>query len=494
MRVIDIIIFIAYLIGIVLFGSSFYRKNKSSASFTLGNNNIPTWVISMSIFATFVSSISYLALPGQAFQSNWNPFVFSLSIPFASFMATRFFVPLYRSVNSPSAYTYLEMRFGPWAKTYVSVMYLLTQLMRTGTILFLLALTLNVILGWSMITVIIITGISVMIYSLLGGIQAVVWTDAIQGIILIAGALICAGIILFSMPDGPGQVFSIASENHKFSFGSMKSGLTSPTFWVVLVYGMFINLQNFGIDQNYIQRYMTASSEKEAKKSALYGGLLYIPVSLLFLFIGTSLFSYYSAYQGKLPANIQPDRVFPFFIINRLPVGLTGLLIASVFAAGMSTISTSVNSTATVILNDYFGGSLKGRITERKSMRILYSSSLLFSLLSICIAIAMINVQSALDAWWKLASIFSGGMLGLFLLGYFSKKANNFAAVTGVVAGLLVIGWMSLSPIFFNSPDLEKYASPYHSYLSIVFGTMAIFIIGFLIGQLMYRFRKSRIN
>lgn len=491
MSIIDITIFVVYLIGIVLFGSSFYWKNKSSSAFTLGNNNIPTWVISMSIFATFVSSISYLALPGQAYQSNWNPFVFSLSLPFASWMAAKFFVPLYRSVNSPSAYTYLELRFGPWAKIYVSVMYLLTQLMRTGTILFLLALTLNVILGWNMITVIIITGLSVMIYSLLGGIQAVVWTDAIQGIILIAGALACAVVLLFSMPEGPGQLFRIAAENHKFSLGSLKMELTTPTFWVVLIYGIFINLQNFGIDQNYIQRYMTASSEKEAKKSAIYGGLLYIPVSILFLFIGTSLFSYYTAHPGILPAGIQTDRVFPFYIVNNLPVGLTGLLIASIFAAGMSTISTSVNSSATVILNDYFKKSLKGENTENISMKILYSSSIIFSVLSIIIAIAMINVQSALDTWWKLASIFSGGMLGLFLLGYFSRRVNNSAAITGVVAGVVVIGWMSLSPIIFTGAELQKYASPFHSYLSIVFGTSVIFIVGFLGGSLLSKKGKK---
>ncbi|MBN1108588.1 MAG: sodium:solute symporter [Bacteroidales bacterium] len=484
MRITDIIIFISYLAGIVLFGSSFYRKNKTSSAFTLGNNRIPTWVISMSIFATFVSSISYLALPGQAFQSNWNPFVFSLSIPFASLMAVRFFVPLYRSINSPSAYTYLEMRFGPWAKTYVSVMYLLTQLMRTGTILFLLALILNVMLGWSIIAVIIITGLSVMIYSLLGGIQAVVWTDAIQAIILIAGALICAIVIVFSMPEGPGQLFSIAAQNNKYSLGSFRFDLTSSSFWVVLIYGIFINLQNFGIDQNYIQRYMTASSEKEAKRSALYGGLLYLPVSLLFLFIGTALFSYYSANPDLLPADIQPDRVFPLFIVSKLPVGLTGLLIASVFAAGMSTISTSVNSTATVILNDYFKKYLRSEDKERKSMRILYSSSVIFSILSIGIAIAMINVQSALDTWWKLASIFSGGMLGLFLLGYFAKKITNVAAITGVITGVLVIGWMSLTPILFTSIELQKYACPFHSYLSIVFGTSAIFVVGFLVGYL----------
>ncbi len=491
MKIIDIIIFLVYLIGIVLFGGSFYKKNKSSSSFTLGNSNIPTWVISMSIFATFVSSISYLALPGQAFQTNWNPFVFSLSIPFASFMAYKFFVPLYRSVNSPSAYTYLEMRFGPWAKIYASVMYLLTQLMRTGTILFLLALTINVILGWNMVFVIVITGFSVMIYSILGGIQAVVWTDAIQGIILILGALVCAILLMFSMPEGPGQIFQIAAANHRFSLGSFKPGLTSSTFWVVLLYGLFINFQNLGIDQSYIQRYMTASSEKEAKKSALYGALIYIPVSALFLFIGTSLYCFYTTHPGILPAGSQPDRVFPFFIVNNLPVGLTGLLVASIFAAGMSTISTSVNSSATVILNDYFRRKLKATDAERTSMKILYLSSFLFSIASIFIAIAMINVQSALDTWWKLASIFSGGMLGLFLLAFFSKKVNNIAAITGVSVGVIVIGWMSLSPFLFKSDDLQKFASPFHSYMSIVFGTMTIFITGFFTGVIINRLKRT---
>ncbi|HKJ41896.1 MAG TPA: hypothetical protein VKA27_07355, partial [Sunxiuqinia sp.] len=342
MSTIDIVIFIAYLLGIVLFGSSFYRKNKSSAAFTLGNQSIPSWVISLSIFATFVSSISYLALPGQAYLSNWNAFAFSLSIPFATYMAVKFFVPLYRSVNSPSAYTYLEKRFGPWAKTYVSVMYLLTQLMRAGTILFLLALLVHALLSWDMATIIIVTGLSVTIYSLLGGIQAVVWTDAIQAIILIGGAIVCIFTIIFGMPEGAGQIFRIAAENHKFSLGSFGASLTDSTFWVVLIYGLFINLQNYGIDQNYIQRYMTSNSEKEAKKSAMYGGLLYVPVSAMFLFIGTALFAFYKAHVGLLPADVQADQVFPQFIANQLPVGLTGFLIASVFAAGMSTISTSI--------------------------------------------------------------------------------------------------------------------------------------------------------
>ena len=256
MNTADILVFVIYLGAVTLFGSSFFKKNKSSSAFILGNNSIPGWVISMSIFATFVSSISFLALPGNAFLGNWNAFVFSLSIPIALWIAIKYFVPLYRKMNSPSAYTFLESRFGPWARVYVSACYLLTQVMRVGTILYLLALTLNAVAGWDIATIIIITGLLVTLYSILGGFEAVVWTDAIQGIILIAGALISALYLLFNMPEGPGQLFSLARDSDKFSLGSFDFNLAEPTFWVVLIYGIFINLQNYGIDQNYVQRYM----------------------------------------------------------------------------------------------------------------------------------------------------------------------------------------------------------------------------------------------
>ncbi len=485
MNGIDLTVFFLYMAGITIFGGSFFRKNKSSEAFTLGNSDIPGWVVTMSIFATFVSSISYLALPGIAFQSNWNAFVFSLSLPIAAFFAIKFFVPLYRRVNSPSAYTYMEQRFGPWARVYVSLCYLLTQLMRIGTILYLLALALNAIIGWDIATIIIVTGVVVTAYSMLGGLQGVVWTDAIQGIILIAGAVVCAVYILFAMPEGPEQLFAIAAENDKFSLGSFGLELSEPTFWVVLVYGIFINLQNYGIDQNYVQRYMASRSDRAAKRSAFYGGMLYIPVSALFLFIGTALFAYYGSAAAELPAELQDvnrsDRVFPYFIVNQLPTGVTGLLIASIFAAGMSTVSTSFNSSATVFLTDYYNKFLKREASDREAMRVLYLSSVVISVLGIAIGIAMINVKSALDAWWKLASIFSGGMLGLFLLGAFSSRRNVVGAIVGVIAGLLVILWLSLSNVFLGE---DAIGNQFHTYLTIVFGTTAIFLVGFLISLL----------
>ena len=252
--------------------------------------------------------------------------------------------------------------------------------------------------------------------------------------------------------------------------------------WVVLVYGIFINLHNYGIDQNYVQRYIAPRSDRDAKRSAFSGGMLYIPVSMMFLFIGTALFAFYQSGAAILPVDLQDinrsDAVFPHFIANELPAGVTGGLIASIFAAGMSTISTSYNSAATVVLADYYTRFFKKSPSERQSMQLLYISSLVISVSGICIAMAMINVKSALDAWWKLASIFSGGMLGLFLLGVFSRRKNVPGAVIGVVAGLLVIVWLSLSKLM-AGPAIP--GNHIHTYLTIVLGTSTIFLVGFLV-------------
>jgi SSS family solute:Na+ symporter len=209
--------------------------------------------------------------------------------------------------------------------------------------------------------------------------------------------------------------------------------------------------------------------------------MLYIPVSLMFFFIGTALFAFYQSSAGQLPPELQDpaksDGVFPYFIVSELPIGVTGLLIASIFAAGMSTISTSYNSSATVFLTDYYQRYFKKDASEKQAMRVLYISSVIISICGILIAIAMINVQSALDAWWKLASIFSGGMLGLFLLGVFSRQKNTVGAIVGVVIGVGIILWMSLSNVFLSEDAL---GNRFHTYLTIVFGTTAIFLVGFL--------------
>lgn len=497
MHIIDFIIFLLFTAGIVVFGCSFFRRGSTADEFTSAGQSLPGWVVGMSIFATYVSSISYIGYPGKAFASNWNAFVFSLSIPIASYIAARYFVPFYRKSGSVSAYTFLEERFGAWARLYASACYLLTQIARMGSILYLLAVPMYILMGWNLHVVIIATSVAIILYSMLGGLRAVIWADAIQGFILIGGALLCLVVLLCEMPEGPAQAFSLALHadgGNKFSLGSFSGSLTTSTFWVCLIYGIFTNLQNYGIDQNYVQRYHAAKSDRDARFSALFGGYLFMPVSALFFLIGTMLYGYYQSGAAPLPADIaaKPDYVFPYFIVNTLPVGLRGLLIASIFAAGMSTVSTSVTSAATIVLTDYFRPLLSWHrkrsetSVERKSreLLVLRTSSAVVGVLGIVVALAMLSVESIIDAWWTLSSIFSGGMLGLFLLGCASRHVHRLAALVGCLCGVAVIGWISLAGL------LDLPGPHLHPYLAIVLGTCSIFLVGFLLTAMLSCHRK----
>jgi SSS family solute:Na+ symporter len=462
---VDTLIITVYLTGVLIFGWWFYRKQKTAASFTRGEGKLPTWALGLSIFATYVSSISFLALPGNAFARDWNSFVFSLSILPAAIIAVRFFVPLYRRLNNDSAYAFLEDRFGRWARLYASACYLLTQLARAGAILYLLALPVNSLTGIELPVIICFIGFLVLIYSALGGIEAVVYTDAIQGVLLIIGALLCFFYLLDGIDGGLPTMISEATKSNKFSLGSFQIDWTNTSFWLVLFYGFFINLQNFGADQSYVQRYMGAKSLDDAKKTVWLGSLLYLPVSLLFFLIGTALWVYYS--QHPLPPDTPPDGVFPYFISTALPTGIKGLLVAAILSAGMSTLSTSINSSATLLLADFYPQE------DEKSLAFLRIASVVMAIFSTGAAMLFLGVKSALDVWWALASLFSGGILGLLLLGLLVKKP---AAKMAIIAGLLFILWSSLSNLFPSA----FFAVLVHANYVIIISTLLIFGIGFL--------------
>lgn len=472
----DLAVLLVYLAGTTGLGLWIGRKNTSAEQFTSASGRLPGWAVGLSIFGTFVSSISFLALPGKAYGADWNAFVFSLSIPLAAWIAVKWFVPFYRQRGEVSAYEHLEHRFGAWARTYAVVCYLLTQLGRMGTITYLLAIALQPLLGWSLSSIILLAGAIVLVYSFVGGIEAVIWTDALQSVVLIGGALACVAVLVNGV-DGFG-VFASETLTGKFSLGSFDFDWAQPTFWVVLVYGIFINLQNFGIDQSYVQRYATAKSEKEAIKSVWLGALLYVPISGLFLFIGTALFAYYRQYGDLLPEGTAADQVFPHFIQQGLPVGVTGLLVAGIFAAAQSTLSSSVNCAATLIHGDLYKRYLRPGAGAGESLWVLRLSTLVFGVAGTLVAFKMIGAESALDVWWKLAGVFSGGMLGLFLLGMLARRAKGGAAVVGVCLGVALIVWMTLSKLGADVP--ESWRSPFHDYLVPVFGTLTILLAGFL--------------
>ena len=340
--------------------------------------------------------------------------------------------------------------------------------------------------GWDITNIILLTGVLVTLYTVIGGIEAVIWTDAIQAAVLTVGAIVCATILLFGMPEGTGQLFVIAWENSKFSLGSMSLNFTESTFWVVLIYGLFINLQNFGIDQSYVQRYHVAESLASARKSIWVGALLYIPVSGLFLFIGSGLFAYYAAQPDLLPIALKADgmgdRIFPYFIVEALPQGLTGLIIAALFAAAMSSIDSSLNSSSTILMTDVYTRFVNKNATDKQKIRFLRIATLVLGVAGTAVAIKMISIKSVLGVWWNLAGIFSGGMLGLFLLAALSRRASSPQALVGIVAGLSLIIYATFAKNF----DLPY---PIHSLMTTVISTLAIFLIGSMLSM-----RRRRLN
>jgi solute:Na+ symporter, SSS family len=504
--ILDIAIILVYLLAMVWVGFYFSRKNKNSEQFTTASGKIPGWAIGLSIYATFLSSNTFLGVPGKAFGTNWNAFVFSISMPFAAWIASKFFVPFYRSTGEVSAYTHLENRFGPWARTYAVICFLLTQIARMGTIFFGIALTLQALVGYPMITIMVVMGICIILYTVLGGMEAVIWTEVVQGIIKTLGAVLILVLIISEM-GGVSEIFRIATDNHKISLGSLSPDLTQSTFWVVLFYGFFINLNNFGMDQNYIQRYHTATSAKQASKSVWMCVALYVPASLLFFIIGTCLFAYYqvnpellgvvkqqvaadklgvtaSATQiQQMAAQLQPadygDKVMPHFMVTKIPTGLIGLIVSALLSAAMSTISSGMNASATVFTMDIYKRYFNKNLGEKKKFYLLHLATVIFGLLGLVAGIAMIGVKSLLDAWWKLSGIFAGGMLGLFLLGIISRQTKNAEAFTAVLIGIVVILWMTFSVLIPGKYAFLK--SPLHENMVIVVGTLTIFLVGLLL-------------
>lgn len=482
LRRLDLVVLLVYVLGVVGLGSLFARGSGTPDRFMAAGRRLPGWVLGLSIFGTFLSSNTYLGVPGKAYAEDWSSFVFSLSLPFAAFVAARWFVPFYRSSGEISAYHHLERRFGRWARTYGMVCYLLTQLARVGSILFGVSLALHVLLGWSVAPLIVGLGLLVTLYTLLGGIEAVIWTDVVQSLMLTLGALLVVATVLSSVPGGLAEVLSRATGEGKTSLGSFAPDPTASTFWVVLLYGFFINLNNFGIDQSYVQRYHAAGSGGEAARSVWLAAWLYLPVSLLFFFIGTALFVFYRVHPGSLGGSVAADGVFPHFLVHELPPGVAGLVLAALLAAAMSSVDTSLNSSATVVLSDLYRTYVDPCPSERRSMTVLRLGTVAVGAAGTGIALAMIGVASLLDAWWTLSGVFAGGLLGLFLLGFLSRRASSPAAAMAVVAGVLVILWMTLSPGL--EGDLAPFRSPLHTNLVIVVGTLTIFLVGVALSRL----------
>ncbi len=482
----DKLILVFYFLAVILFGAYFRKKSSTSSGFMIADGRLPSWAVGLSILGTFVSSITFLAYPGQAYNANWDVFLFSLTLPPAALVATFYFIPLYRTRVKISAYEYLEQRFGPWARIYGSISFMLGSLARIGMILFLVSLVLHHLTGWSYATIIIITGIGVTCYTMLGGIEAVIWTDVIQVIILFGGAIVSVIILLAGMPEGPGQLFEIAAQKQKFSLGNWRPDFVVPTAWVVLIYGIIENLRNFGVDQNYVQRYQVTQSVKAASRSVWIAAIAYIPVSALFLFIGTALFSFYTANAQLLPASLEGsltgDKIYPYFIATQFPVGLRGLLIAAIFAAAMSSIDSSLNCVSTLTMLDFYKRYINPGADEKKSIKLLRVYTVVWGVLGTLTGLAMMEVRTALETGWQLAGIAGGGLVGLFLLGLICRWVKPWQAGTAVLASVMSIFWATFARELPRQWDFLECA--WHSRMIGVIGTLTLLVVGISLGVL----------
>ncbi len=439
---VDIAILVLYALVLVIMGVYFFRKTKTSEEFMVAGRGIPAWAAGIAVMSAYTSSISYIAIPGKAFDSNWHPLIFALAAIPVTWFVTKYVIPHYRKNNIISVYKYLENKIGEWGRVYASFSFLLFMIGRTAIILYLSSLLLTSFIDLDIRMLILIIGVVTIIYTLMGGMEAVIWTDVMQSIIMIGGILFVGYILTTEIFSKPEFLIQYAFDANKFSLGDTSFSFSSRTVWVMIIYGVTENIRNLMADQNYTQKYASVSSEKKAKKSVWIAMLIYLPLTAIFLYIGSALFAFYSGSGHTLdPSIVKGDQIFPYYIATELPVGMKGLIIAAILAASMSTIDSALNCSATVLYEDYYKKYFNKKATEKSSINFLRLSTIVWGIFGIAFAILMINAKSALDLWWQISGIFGGGILGLFLLAIFNVKISRKQGIISVIFSVLIIIW-----------------------------------------------------
>jgi len=486
LHLIDYLIIAAALTVSLGIGLKFGKNQNSTQKYFVAKGSIPSWAIGMSLMATLISSVTFLAYPGEGFSSNWILLVQGLMVPIVLILMVWFIVPLYRDVIGISAYEYFEKRFGVFARMYSSIAFVLTHFSKMGTVFFLLALALSSMTGTNTFAIIWVIGLVVITITLIGGIEAVIWADVIQGFLLIGGGIVAFVILLFSLKGGPVEVWHIAEVNGKTGFGPYDLNFKKLTFIVMAINGIFYAIQKYGTDQTMVQRYLTAKSDKSAIKAVLLGMGLTVPLWVLFMFIGTALFVFYQ--QNPLPADMRPDAVFPYFIMSNLPPGVVGLILAALISAAISSLGSDLNCLAAVGVEDYYKR-LVPKHTDKQSLKAGRWIVIFGGLGAIAIATLylMAGDEGVLGIVFTLYAIFSGGIAGIFLLGLFSARANKQGLTIGIIACILFTAYAFLSStkigIGTNKHlllDLGDYGFKQHKYMLGVYSHLIVIAFGYV--------------
>ena len=427
-----------FLLGMAGMGVYFLKRNNSSEEYFLGGRKIPGWALGLSMVGTSISSITFLALPAAAFVLDYRQLTPNLFMPVAALIACWIFIPFFRRGLKTTAYEYLESRYGTGIRIYAALYSLLGQLLRLAIILYLVVLPLSEMLDISESTAILAFGVITCFYTVFGGIEAVVWTDVVQTVILLGGGLLCVAAVAFQLPGGLPQILEIGMEYDKFSLGPLDFSFSERTFWVMSLIGFIGFISEFSSNQNVVQRYIAAPTLREARKATLICIVMSLPTWIFFFFIGSCLFAYYKVFPSAEVAAMKPDDVLPHFILTEIWPGVGGVIIAACLAAAMSSLSSSINAVSTIWTIDFL------RLMRRKSNdrfelvnAKLASGAAGIIMIAGAWGISLIPRESVYDLSAILGALLCSAGLTPFMLGFFTTHIGNRAILSGMYAALV---------------------------------------------------------
>ena len=435
---INYIVLFGYLLSMVGVGIYFARKNKNTDDYFRGGMHIPWWAAGCSIFATMLSSLTFTGIPSKAFAQDWVYAIGNFMIPVVAIIAVFVAMPFFRRIDATSAYEYLEKRFSRPVRLFGSASFTLFHIFRMAVVMSLTGLALSVATPLTPAQSVLLMGILSITYCTMGGIEAVIWTDTIQTVVLMGGALLASGLLVAGVDGGVGGFLGAAADADKFAIANFHWDITSSqiALWVIIVGSFAQNISSYTADQAVVQRYMTTADQKLAARSIWTNAVLTIPATLLFFGIGTALYAFYRSHPDKLDPTITTDQVFPLFIAREMPIGLAGLIVAGVFAAAQSTVSTSMNSTATAIVTDFMRP-FHACKTEAGYLTAARLWTFLIGVVGTLFGLVFVDpeIKSLFDAFIKVIGLFMGVLGGLFVLGAVTRRANATGAMAGAVVG-----------------------------------------------------------
>ena len=434
-----------YLTGMLGMGIYFMRKENGADDFFKGGGRIPWWAAGISIYATMLSAITYMTIPAKAYTTDWTYYPMLWMILLVSLPVIKYYLPYFRKLNVTSAYEILEQRFNLFTRMLASTLFCIFMIVRMAIVLYLPSLALTAVTGIDIYLCIVLMGLVTIVYCTMGGVEAVIWGDVVQGLILVFGAIFAVIYLAVGTEGGIAGCIEIALENDKLRLFDLSSSWSQAAWWVIILGGLANNLISYTSDQTVIQRYLTTPDEKSAGRGILVNGVMSVFVSVAFYMIGTGLYTFYNTHPAELDITMgQSDAIFPFFMMSQMPAGVAGALIAAIFAATMSTISSNINSVATAFSIDFWKR-FRTSTTDSQLVTVARWASVISGVIGLLLALFMATweIQSFLDFFNEALGLLTSGLGGLFFIAVFMKRVKGYAALVGFVAGEVVVFAMS---------------------------------------------------